>query len=702
MISTIKRANIERSEWPGQKSLEDAGYVNLYLGSGRFGGCFDAYGLMNRPYANWIFEKLQKGRYSGNWESARIANTVFMHADHWSRGNYGLDYHLPVLRLAWSSEVGEVTGSYRQLLDIYDGLLTTGMAFPQGTVALAAAFNPRSRDVFVLRVEFTRPTQAPPLSISLLPQTEVAVQYENFFAGSCAREEYCPEENTWSARLRVGTSDTALRAKLLVLEGSAAMEPTHEGFKMNLSGNAGRFLLLLGVAGYARKAQMETAILEAAASPDYFAECADAWHKRWGCSWVSVPDGSIQNLWSRSLYYLLCSYSPDPDCVAPPCGWTGNGWNYHFIQDFSYILPALLRLGHTDIAKAKVEFYHGRLEEGRKLAKKLYDAEGVFWAWEFPVGPGFDLYQNGAPNPYQFELHNGGYPARMAYETAMHLNDPKWTREIALPIITESARFYASVMTREADSTWGIHITPAMGQDEVGGFNARNYLCCLFSAKYCLKTAVKLSEALGLSGGEIDNWKKILGDGLAFTRVYDASAGIYRVSELAMGGKGGEFWQKHPVQLNPLFCLPFCETDEPLDRAYRKRHDLCYGMKEGFVPGWTLGAFWVAASHMQDGDAMLSAMEQSLAYRYTDKDMLQFYESSGYVWMQYYTTTHGLYLQAVNDALASDYWGNIQIGSALPSAWERASFHHLHTMDGESGTREISRIVDGGRDDSNQ
>ena len=59
-----------------------------------------------------------------------------------------------------------------------------------------------------------------------------------------------------------------------------------------------------------------------------------------------------------------------------------------------------------------------------------------------------------------------------------------------------------------------------------------------------------------------------------------------------------------------------------------------------------------------------------------------FYESSVLHYMMYYTTIHGLYLQAINDALVSDFWGEVEIGAACFEKWENVKFYNLHTKDG--------------------
>jgi hypothetical protein len=366
-------------------------------------------------------------------------------------------------------------------------------------------------------------------------------------------------------------------------------------------------------------------------------------------------------------------------------GWAGNGWPFGFPQDLSYIHPALLRLGHPDIARSWIEFYRDRLENMREYTKRIYKADGAMWAWEFPIGPDSKLLSDGFPNYCQFEIHNAAYPARMAREASLHLREPEWSREIAWPVIRESARFFGSALKLEDDGTWGIQVEPSMGQDEMGGVNGKNYLCALFSARYALQTALVMANELGVTEPDFDRWRKMLSDGLAFGRLYDPETGICVTCE-GQAGVDQMGREKHPVQLNPLIFLPMGKPDEAVLKAYERRYDLCAGVKEDTYYGWTLAAYWLAASHMGDPQGFVHEISQCLPGRYVDPDWIQIFETSGALGSSFYVTSHGLYLQALNDALVSDYWGETQIGAACPEEWQGAAFSRLRTSDGRIHT----------------
>ncbi|MCL6519099.1 MAG: hypothetical protein K6T99_04660 [Armatimonadetes bacterium] len=658
----IQAGRILRNSWP--LCLRE--HVNLYIGSGRAGACFDAYGLMNNGF---------RGK-----PSETISNTRLMHADHWHRGAWGLDYWLPVARIAWATTPHEPPLKYRQELDIYEGRLRTQICRPSLRYDIASYFHPYRRDLLAIDLRFESiGKQIPDIIVS--PETDVHTHYNQHLIGKAQGIIFDSEAKRWICRIKVGNADSFLCLRIISTQGDCHIKAGTDGLNIRFEGESGSHLLLVGVGGAHRKQEIEHE-LDSIRSPEQFAaEAAQAWHRRWGDAFINIPVPQYQALWARSLFYVLSSYAPDVRAPAPPNGWSGNCWPFGFPQDLSFIHPALLRLGHLDIARSWVEFYRQRLQNMQEYTRRVYGAEGAMWAWEFPIGPDSKLLSDGYPNYCQFEIHNAAYPARMAREAAMHIRNQEWTLEVAWPIVKESARFFGSILKPEDDRTWGIQIKPSMGQDEMGGINAKNYLCALFSAHYALKIALEMAEELDQHEPEFDRWKQILTDGLAFKRLYDETSGVCATCE---GQSGSEQIgkEKHPVQLNPLIFLPMRQVDDHVLRAYERRYDICAGVRENIYYGWTLAAYLLAASHMKDADGLLHELGQFLRGKYVDPDWIQIYETSGAVGSPFYVTSHGLYLQALNDALVSDYWGETQIGASCPKDWIDVSFHRLRTADG--------------------
>jgi hypothetical protein len=652
-----------------QKGPGRADHLNAYLGSGRSGCCFGWHGLHHPAGAPA--------------EIRGVSNTFLAHADHWGYLAYGLDAWLPVLRLLWKPGPPEASAS-SQHLDVYHGLLTTRLEVGGAKVQLRNTFHPGHRDLLAIELTWEgadRPL--PDVFVELQVQGETRYGQRTHAVSRSVQVD--PATHQWRASLDANPSETRIAAKILSMQGTAQLTVEDDGLRIRLSGQAqrGRHLLLVGVVARHRLAEMDKELQHIVDPTEYLAEAAAAWERRWGDAWVQLPDPKLQALWARSVYYILCSYAPDVRAPAPPMGWAGNVWPFHFPQDISYIHPALLRLGHYDIARASVEHYRATLGQTQEATRRIYNRPGAMWPWEYPISNDFGgrLLAEGAPNPFQYEIHNAAYPARMAAETAAHLQDRTWAREIAWPVVRESARFLGALAQRQRE-TWNVQAMPSMGQDEFGGPDACNYLCALQSTQYALQTAVRMAQQLQLQEPELQRWQAILNDGLAFDRLADPALGMRATAENLVGTP----WlgrQKHPVQLNSLTFLPLCqEFDEPTRLAYRRRNELCAGMTANTSYGWTLAAYWLAASHMGDGKALAAEFNRMEQMRYVDPAWIQIYETSGAKHAPYYVTSHGLYVQAVCDALVSDFSGQTRIGAAVPPGWEEARYANLRTADG--------------------
>ena len=620
---TIRRGNITR-EFPWQYDVPA-----LYLGSGDFGGCFDETGFMNIPY---------QGRAH--------SNSVFMHADYYHRGKYGLHYHLPVMQLKLSSP--EKPRSGRQTLDLWDGQLTTESTYDGGRISLRASFSPERRDVFALLIDYEATGTLPRVRLCGLP--EISVDYGTFLSGSLELSIVGSTPDVYSAEYTASAGNARAVVSLRVAAtGGAGVTFLPDGVTLTLGGNPGRgqIRLYIGVSAFERAPQMRRQ-LDESLSDGFFDFAALSWHRRWGDNIVTVDDDDMTRLFVRSVYYILCSFSPSANCIAPPTGWTSNAWAFHFPQDFSYIAPVLLKLGHADIMRAKLDYYYRQLDTMREYTRRIYHADGTMWAWEFPIGDDSHILPDDVPNHFQFEIHNAAYVSRMAWETALCLGDDDWAKNTALPIIFETAKFYLSILKCEDDGSYGITLVPSMGQDEFGGEDAKNYLCALYAAEYSLKTALAAAERYGAAFDGAAKAREILASGIAFERLYNPEFGAYQTYECPPD----EFRfgrMKHPVPLMPLTFLPKPKGELNAAEliAYRRRYDLCERAHEHFFSGWTLFDYLLAEARMGDVDAFRKDFAEIRVSDNADPELTAIYETCRTHACAYYITSHGLLAQAV-------------------------------------------------------
>lgn len=624
-------ADVVRNHWP----VEVEKSINLYLGTGRCGGCFDSYGLQHLDPLSPV--------------TRRISRTWLAHGEVWHRGRHGLDNQVPLAHLRWDTPPG-LPSHYRQHLELAAGRLTTEFTGEAFRYTLTAFTSPAAAERDVLSFHLTwSGTQRP--SLVFAPVTVFASDYSGELV---ALSTPAVAGARVTLDLRRGNSHGLT---LAACGGDLRPKVVGDQIIIELNADSGSGTLHLALGPATRAAELHASLdrLASVSATAVRSAAEAAWHARWGSTQLEIAQPEHRALAWRSLYHILCSYAPDVRCPAPPMGFTGNGWGYHFPQDLSYVHPALNQHGHTDITRAHVEFYHSRIDNQRALTREIYDRPGICWSWEFPIGPDARLFRpedGGAPNEFQYEVHNAAYPARMADDTAAALGDPAWTREIAWPVIRESARFLASCLSLESDGTFSFQVTPSMGQDEFGGQNAKNYLCALFATEYTLGRAVALARELGLSDTESAHWEHVLQAGLAYRRLLMPERGFYAANEPITFVPRQ---QKHPVQLNPLWILPFKKIDEPTRQAYLQRRVICSterdnqrhpGVPTGFYDGWTLFAFQLSAATSGDAVGLAHELSEMLPSRLVDPNHIAIYESSGY-WCPYYTTSMGLFLQAI-------------------------------------------------------
>lgn len=653
MDPLLAAGDIDHATW-------DPSRPALYLGSGRCAACFDAWGLMGGP---------------GLAPAAARGPTALMHKDHVRRSAWGIDHWLPVVRLGWRTAPG-APQAWHQRLVLEQGLLRTAASAPGWSWQAEARFHPQDRDLLLLTIEVD----------GTLPDLLLVADPGSDPPRAAATVEDCLPAG---ARLVLRCAEAASAVVVRHQGPGPGLAAEGQGVRLTLA--PGRHHLVVACGALARAGAVARAALAAIGDPAGWTAGADqAWARRWGAARLSLPVPALQALWARSLFWQFCGNAPEPSAGAPPCGLTGIAWSYAFPQDLSCIHPALLRSGHHDLVAGWVEHFRAHLPWQQEVTARLFrragdgaPAGGAMWAWQFPVAPHAEALLRGAPNPYHFQIHNAFYPARMAWDCARHRREPAWTEAVAWPVVEASARFFASVLVRGGDGRWGIHVLPSSGQDEYGGRDSPDYLCALYGARACLATALACAAAVGRAGDEQRRWRTILADGLAFPRLR-AGNGLLATSAAAVDGNAfGR--QKHPVQIHPLVFSPLPGApDTDAVAAYGRADLICDRGAERprFCWGWTTPAWWLAASRLGRGDDLAAMLSPAELAHLCDPAGQSFNELTADQVMWYFTTSHGLYQQAVQDACIDDSFGAVRVAGALPESWRGTAWRGLCTADG--------------------
>jgi hypothetical protein len=600
-------------------SYENTPVINLYQGNGSFGSSYGAFGLHNHP-ADESLSKQGKTRY--------------MHLKHWTRVVLGQDYLLPIGNLYWKDTPAE-TDSYRQQQSFYDGTILTRFVSRSTDVTVKTWFDPVAADLGVITIDVKGDNVS---DILFAPTRNMGVHYNLELVQSA---EIIPFRDFWKIELSCLNRKTSVYVKSnaeVQIQDSVLVFKLHEG----------KNEILISV---------DNPIMPS--SEKSLKQTTKWWQSKWENSGlVVIPDSNAQKMWVRSMAQFLFSYNDRKLGLTPPNGLSGNVWPFGFPQDISYIHPLFLASGNIDIAGSIVEYFAEHLDGMKAYTKRLLNVEGVHTPWTFPYGDFEGCHSPKTPNRNYYQIHNSGYLARMAYETAVFINDEKWTVQYARPLIEETAKFYKNICIKGADGLWHISARPSMGQDEHGGENKDDYLCSLFSAEYCFQKAVEY-------GLDVDGmYAAILKDGLAFNALL-SEKDVY----LACRGndQSGFGKQKHPVQLNDLAYLPVGgSVDRHSARAYNLRYDVTQSAQRSYFFGWTLGEFLLAGSRIGNADEWLKDWNQLLRADYVDSDWIQVYETSQMHDRSFYTITNGLIAQSLLNNVVSDWFGKLEIAKCNP------------------------------------
>lgn len=616
--SLVRQCDVVRTEYVDGPALP------LNQANGYFGGSFSQLGLHVRPDQR---DALQQ-----------YGNTTFLNIDRYLRGKFNMDYLVPVCRIYWGEEFTGI-GGYEQHQSYYDGTVTTRFTAGGDAISVCSWFDPVDHDMvcFLFQVGGEGHDVIVEAEKVLKLHYSQQIPQEVSISGG---------EGCWQMEM-----DLEGQRSACYIYSDASGKVEDNCLRLTVSGE--KFIRI------AWQAPVDTGIAESLARTRAW------WHDTWQHSgFLELPDREAQLMWVRSMYLQLSSFTAQKKGLLPPTGFAANCWPFAYSQDLSYIAPVLLATGHSDVIKAWAEYYAERLDGMKDYAKRVFGAEGAFCPWGYPYGSFDGFHDPEVPNQYYYEIHNAAYMVRMVYEASLYVDDPEWTKENAEPVVRECAAFYRSICTKEDDGLWHIFSHPGMGQDEMGGVNQKDYLCALYSAKYCFERAV-------LMGLDPDGtYAKILEEGLAFP-VLKSDKGYYYTCQ---GSGARDFGtQKHPVQLNELAYLPTEPSpSEAAVAAYGHRYEITARASEPFFWGWTLGEFLLAGSRLGDVEGWKKDWGNMVASENVDPDLIQVYEGSRIWDISYYATTNGLFQQSLINNLLCDWYGKLEIARCYP--WEGVTY----------------------------
>ncbi|MDP4172579.1 MAG: hypothetical protein Q8933_01310 [Bacteroidota bacterium] len=167
-----------------------------------------------------------------------------------------------------------------------------------------------------------------------------------------------------------------------------------------------------------------------------------AWNKLWETNIVVKGDDNFQRVIHSMMYYLLSSIAENTDFSLPPMGLSSSGYYGHVFWDAdTYMFPPLL-LMHPDMARSMVSFRFNTLKAAQDNARKN-NYKGAMYPWESDeIGEEttpFFAYQNALR-----ENHIVGDVALAQWQYFLATKDTNYLRQKGAKVIFSTADFWTS------------------------------------------------------------------------------------------------------------------------------------------------------------------------------------------------------------------------------------------------------------------
>lgn len=176
---------------------------------------------------------------------------------------------------------------------------------------------------------------------------------------------------------------------------------------------------------------------------------ADAWHKLWASDIVIEGDPRAQQIVHSDLYYLLSNSTSDTSWPIGACGMTPGYTGHIFWDSDSWVFPALLLL-HPERAKSLVMFRDASLAAAQQRAHER-GFQGAMYPWEADPDNGTSQTPRSAHVLDETEIHVNADVAIAQWQYYLATHDRDWLVHHGWPVIRAVADFWASRATYVPD-----------------------------------------------------------------------------------------------------------------------------------------------------------------------------------------------------------------------------------------------------------
>ena len=236
----------------------------------------------------------------------------------------------------------------------------------------------------------------------------------------------------------------------------------------------------------------------------YQAANAEIWKEIWNRSLMDYGDDYLNALWHLTMFYANASQGGKYPGRFNNGIWSWSrdvqNWNFYFHWNQQQNSWPLNASGFHELVTPYLDFRFNSLAEAQKDALKLFNSKGAFIS---------DVTERRGYNSSGEKINHTPI-AEIAldfWRQYQYTGDKKFLLEKALPFMTEAARFYESILEKEADGKY--HAKEGSGYEGwiklKDGLTELTYANALFGA-----TLAALKEAKTILP-EAEKWKDILG-----------------------------------------------------------------------------------------------------------------------------------------------------------------------------------------------
>jgi protein-glucosylgalactosylhydroxylysine glucosidase len=195
-------------------------------------------------------------------------------------------------------------------------------------------------------------------------------------------------------------------------------------------------------------ARAQAARARAAGADVLRAAHVQAWHELWRSDVRVSGNAELQRTIHSDLFYLLENSSLDGNHPAAACGFSANYFGHVFWDDDLWVFPALLLL-HPERARSLLAFRSEFLPQAAARAK-AHGLAGAMYPWEADPASGADVTPAFAVENADREIHVNGAVALAQWQYYLASGDRAWLQRTGYPVMAAVADFWVSRVSWDA------------------------------------------------------------------------------------------------------------------------------------------------------------------------------------------------------------------------------------------------------------